>query len=84
MVLGVPVMIWHPAGCCGVKEGHAGKAQVFPVLRLAVQCRDYQFNYGVTVLTHVRVRTTLVIFPKAVSPQQQNWGNFKLRVQAYP
>ena len=46
-------MIWHPAGGCGVKEGHAGKAQVFPVLRLAVQCRDYQFNYGVTVLTHV-------------------------------
>ena len=23
------------------------------------------------------------IFPKAVSPQQQNWGSFKLRVHAY-
>ena len=23
------------------------------------------------------------VFPKAVSPQQQNWGSFKLRVHAY-
>ena len=30
-----------------------------------------------------QVRRTLGIFPKAISPQQQNWGSFKLRVHAY-
>ena len=30
-----------------------------------------------------QVRRTLEIFPKAVSPQQPNWGRSKLRVHAY-
>jgi len=30
-----------------------------------------------------QVRRIAVIFPKAVSPEQQNWSSFKLRVHAY-
>ena len=30
-----------------------------------------------------QVRRTLDIFPQSVSPQQHNWGCFKLRVYAY-
>ena len=31
----------------------------------------------------LQVRRTPGIFPKAVSPQQKNWGSFKLRIHAY-
>ena len=77
--------IQHPAGCCGVKEGRTGeqKPRFFLSSGWLSGVEVTSSSYRVTVLTQVQVRTTLVIFPKAVSPQQQNWGDFKLRVQAY-
>ena len=68
-----------------MKEGHAGeqKPRFFQSSGWLSGVEVTSSSYGVTVLTQVQVRRTLVIFPKAMSPQQQNWGNFKLKVQAY-